>query len=722
MITTSAIVPQPSAFMNNQNGGAINNALKPNGGAVGAFELPTTPTKSWAIPFEGVISPGLGYGTNETQYILGEGATGATGSGLQVAGNLNGQPAWYFQRNAGGASPGSNWWNAISLNTLNGGSTANSGSGYLGGYYSFTATNSTCAREPTAIWTVGGGVDVVDPGFLCGASPTFTSIIPGDGAQQATGAGSVTTTCVSNSPVSGEMTVTAHVAVAHGVLPSQTYALQGFTPTGYNAIYTALQGTTGTTLVGETTTGGGTCPAAVSGEGTALSGTGASFTLNLTPTSIGAFGITTKTGQHFCGVIGEYGDNSPFPGAQFASFVDDNGNALPGAPALVPWLNQGVATGIVGFVVAATQPALTVTAMTPTTITAASYSAGQVTFTTSTSTGLIKGSEFTVSGMMPSGYNQTYVAVAGTSGATIVGNPLSGPVGVPQALSNPGSFVSGGQLVSVIMPGMQIPGLSLGNVVLPFGQGGGTGAGGIGTYTLSANQTTSTLTARIDNGTIGNAGNTLTVSAVAGGSQSLVIGSTITVPGGTNVTITAFLTGAGGAGSYTVNGTAQNIASESMTNQGTIGSSGSPVTMFAAPAFYQTVNAVGTVTARSQTTVSDFITVLGSNNANLVANNVGWSGAMANVGMLWGVFPQTTGGAPSTTALASLCKKQTTIQSFAAANSLTVHSLYELNDLGIFGDSGLADMSGSIAGTALTITSSPLPSTLPPNTIISGVV
>ena len=58
---------------------------------------------------------------------------------------------------------------------------------------------------------------------------------------------------------------------------------------------------------------------------------------------LGGTGITGKLSQHFCGIIGEYGADSSFPGAQFASFVDDNGNPIPGAPALVPWLNQGTA-------------------------------------------------------------------------------------------------------------------------------------------------------------------------------------------------------------------------------------------------------------------------------------------------------------------------------------------------------------------------------------------
>ena len=83
-------------------------------------------------------------------------------------------------------------------------------------------------------------------------------------------------------------------------------------------------------------------------------------------------------------------------------------------------------------------PALVVTAMNSYAIDATNpptfnASTGYVTFTTTVSPGFIAGSEFTVTGVSPSGYNHTYVAVAGTTGTTLVGNPLSGPVGVPQA-------------------------------------------------------------------------------------------------------------------------------------------------------------------------------------------------------------------------------------------------------------------------------------------------
>src|SRR6202044_558660 len=137
-------------------------------------------------------------------------------------------------------------------------------------------------------------------------------------------------------PVAGEMTVTANVAVAHGIPPGQTgLTLAGFTPSGFNAAnYVALAGTAGTTLVLETTTGGGTCPASTAAvEGTALVGTGATisipaFSTSPLVTNYGT-GITVKGNDKFCAVVGEYGADSATPGVSFMHVVDPNGNAFP---------------------------------------------------------------------------------------------------------------------------------------------------------------------------------------------------------------------------------------------------------------------------------------------------------------------------------------------------------------------------------------------------------
>ena len=78
---------------------------------------------------------------------------------------------------------------------------------------------------------------------------------------QATGSGSATT-CVANSPISGQHTVTSQVASPVSMPVGEAFTMQGFGTgfTGYNTSYTALAGTTGTTMVGETAVGGGACP------------------------------------------------------------------------------------------------------------------------------------------------------------------------------------------------------------------------------------------------------------------------------------------------------------------------------------------------------------------------------------------------------------------------------------------------------------------------------
>ena len=186
--------------------------------------------------------------------------------------------------------------------------------------------------------------------------------------------------------------------------------------------------------------------------------------------------------------------------------VDDKGNALPGSPVVVPFLNQGISS-FIGYLTTGAQPQLTVTGLNSTSISAASFNAttGYATFTTSTNPGYVPGSEFTVSGLTstgPGSFNLTYVAVTGTSGATIVANPLSGPAGVPaaSALTGSSAWSSGGSMASVVMPGMQILGASNGTLVLPYGTASSTGTGGIGTYAVTGSQP----------------GYTFTVSAVSG--------------------------------------------------------------------------------------------------------------------------------------------------------------------------------------------------------------
>jgi len=59
-LITPSIVPQISSYFNaNSSNGATNNALKPNNGTAGAFELPPVANNSHVIYIEGSIDASL---------------------------------------------------------------------------------------------------------------------------------------------------------------------------------------------------------------------------------------------------------------------------------------------------------------------------------------------------------------------------------------------------------------------------------------------------------------------------------------------------------------------------------------------------------------------------------------------------------------------------------------------------------------------------------------
>jgi len=661
-IVTPTILPLAGSYLNQNapNGSATNVALRPNGGldtgAVESLGFPSPTTNSHVIYVEGTVDTALGAGVSagNGESLL---SNNSGVSALVVTTNGPGLPAFFTQRVA--TQP---WWTAASSNLISPGTAATAGTGYATGYYPFTATGGNCAREPAGVWTGGSVfVNITDPGFNCGTTPTVAALaIPADGAQQTTGA-SFASTCTANSPVTGQVKITASVAVAHGILPGQTFLLGTF-PAPFATTYTALPGTSGTTLIGTAPINGGSCtmPVNFTGEGTALGGTGATLTLTAVsttaPYAVGATGVTTQNGQRFCGIVGEYGSEvgSNFPGAQFASFVDTNGNPLPNAPALVPNLNQGTAnfTGTVtnGSAV------LTVSAMPTTTITGASYVAAsgsvlaKASFTVSAAPRFMPGSEFTVSGMTPSGYNGTYVADGATTQAstTIVGIPMTGPLGTPAVLASLGAGTGFGSFVSVLMPGMVVQGTTPSAQIGPFATGQ---RGGVGSYTLTASQT--------------------------------------------------------GAGTVSVS--------------------------FAFPAHYYTASGT-TISLKSQTTLGDFWSTIGSSALTQTHVSGSWGGSIANLAMLWGGggFPGATAasdptetlGAPSISALASLCKKTTDIQSFAAANGLTVHSLNHMNPSEGWADSslwtGTGDISGASGSTATFNADSTLYGSAPTTGTIAG--
>ncbi len=703
VLTPPTLVPQFSAAPDSGGGFSVN-----GGGAAGAFYTTPSGVNSWYIAADATVDAAISAGATTQEFLVGS---------FYLSGGFLGPSQFQVQNAFDGTSW--DWWQGLaaihpSLTPL---SISAAGSGYNSGLYTWTATGGNCGREPSGLWTppntaqTSGAVTFTDPGFGCSTAPTVSlAAVPGAGVKQALTTGA--TSCVSNSPVSGEMTVTTSVAVAHGVAAMQTYTLSGFTGagnTGYNATYTALAGTTGTTLVGETTTGGGTCPANSpdTSGGFALSGTGAAISIPAFSSSapLGAnagTGITAKGNDHFCMIYGEYGPDSPTPGVHFVHMIDRNGNPFPGAPSVAnsggkPILNQGT-VAFTGYIVTGGQPALTVTAMNSLSITNAVWSSannGTVVFTTSAAHWLTPGSEFIVSGMTPGGFNGTYVANglgSGTTGSTITA--VSFPVA---NLANPGAFSAGGSLVGVIQPGMYMPGIGAQAVISPYGTGGASGTGGVGTYNMNGVPATQSITASIS-------ATTMNVTAVAAGfSGWMVAGTTLSTTGGVTAgtVIQAQTSGSGGgAGNYTVNNS-QTVTSQTLTTTGAIWSSSTPGTIYAGNPYYYSVQPFvgggvagggGFGGARGQTTLGDLSSYIAS----------GWGGQIANIGMHWGAFPQAnsttdpteTAGAPSTSALASLCQKTTDVRAFDIANSITTRSLYRLNDPGEWGDSSYATITG----------------------------
>jgi hypothetical protein len=707
LLAPPTVTPQPSAMFSQANAfGSINMALVP---PTAATAFPATTTDSWALYHELSLSPGA-----PSSFLFGSGNSATFG--VIVSGTSS--PLLLIRR-----SDGAQWW----LPTVAGGSGASlTGSGYNGGAYVWTAadgcqpSNGAGAREPQGIIIQGANTDqnvTVDPGFLCsenssGLAPQvpFASI-PGVGSSQAVTVNS----CSSNTPIAGEYQITATVGVAHGLSPGGSFTLTG--TANFNNNFAAALGTEGTTLVGVIQASSGTCPATPD-SGTLSGGTANTVTLPLpTPASMyitnSGTGIQFKEGQRVCGLIGEFGADSNFPGAQFAKYTDITGADVPGSPAVSPWLNQG-ATNFTGFTTAGTQstgnPALTVTAMNSTPITGATFSGGQVSFTTGASNGFIIGSEFVVSGMTPSGYNGAYVAVAGTNettGQTLVGQPLTAAVGLPKTITNPGSFSNVGtpSLVGVIMPGMAVVG-SVG-FVLPYGVFASTGTGGVGTYGLVSNPASFTFT-----GSLPASSSTLTLNSAP--NPPIAVGHTITSGSYTGV-VTAMLTGAGLANStYTVspaNGTTA-LTSATFTDAGTIGSSSSPVNIYAAETQYYTAAPSPTAPGGGTTTVASqgpFVSSIGA--AQTIGGALtgghtfgGWSGGIANIGMFEGAPFPSSGGIPSASAMTNLCTKTTDFQSFAATNGGAWKSLYKLNDPGIWADHSVAEITGSVAAGTATLT------------------
>lgn len=748
-ITTPTIVPQPSTFFTQSNNSAGNVGLKT---ASGAFSLPSSdPQSSFSIYGEVLVNPAFNGGLN---WILGN---GSLNNGLFVSASA--APILGFQASTTTFGGGPWWLPTGASNGITANLTTSKATNGFPGYYPWQAatsgTGAACpsangvgARPPQGFFNQStGGGGTADPGLLCGATSAGTGAAAAAGSINGLGIAQAATItgCASNSPATGEFQITLTTSIAHGIEPGSSFALNSASANaGFNTNYTATAagGSTGAwTLTGFSATTG-TCPV-TSGFGTATLGAGTAGAVSYGVPPINPFiqnqttGIQLSPNQRSCLLVGENGDDTNFPGSQFAYATKYDGTALPGAstPVLSPWLNMG-AVNFNGYISSGLQttgptPALTVTSMASYAISAATTTgnSGQlwdVQFTIGSGNPFIVGSEFTVAGVTPSAFNGTYVAVAGsaltnnwTPGTTLYGKLLSGPVGVPTTFPGSSDLTIAGTAVGVIMPGMEIIGANF-SAIAPYGVYGSTGLGGVGTYGMTATQSaTAVTTSATTSGVMTTATPGLTRLLTIG---DLVSCTTCMAGGAYTGTVVAIaptvfasttLTGSGAAGTYGISPSPTSAIASGLT-LGPMGNAGTttPVNMYAANGFYYNlVNTSGgalpggAVTVRTSVSTADLISVIGSDTSTSTgATSSGWGGAIGNVGMYQGVFPNTN-GSPSTSAFNSLCQKTTDFQSFATTNSGAWKSLHRLNDPGLWADSSVAQFNGTISGASLTVNS-----------------
>ena len=358
ILTPPTIVPFSSSNFNpNQAIGTTNNGLKPNGGTNGALELPIGPstgaTGSFGLYFEAQVDPALAYSNGASQ-------TPFTGLTL-LTNTSSGQPAFIYQRLVAGAT-GTQWWETPHVGgtqNLN----AAAGSNYITGFYPFSATGGGCAREPTGVLQGGSApVEIVDPGFGCSTAPVFNA---------ATVPNARLATDGDPGHVRGERSLWPNAC--HHEFSGVAWPFAG-ADVLFDRFYDVWWNLDKYRIHRDFRHRHGSIFCCRDRDrhvpddfehGDAGRRNGRAFTFptlsSTNPFSLGGTGITTKNGQHICGIIGEYGDDSPFPGAQFLEMVDDKGVALPGSPALVQTPNMGTAN-FTGYTTVGSAT-LTVTAM-----------------------------------------------------------------------------------------------------------------------------------------------------------------------------------------------------------------------------------------------------------------------------------------------------------------------------------------------------------------------
>jgi hypothetical protein len=201
LFTPSSVPPQVSANFGPDNAlynGPVNNALRPNGGAAGAFYVPSVVTKSWFVYVEGVVNDDASYSSaSANEFALSNCAVTGCSSGnfryLKIQSPASAVPLSFMLS----VKNNSNYfWTGQSVVSAALGGTL---TGYTNGIYQWTATGGGCSVAPSGVLTVGTStsgqiskVYVTNPGQNCTSAPTLTggtaitsTSVPGIGAASA---------------------------------------------------------------------------------------------------------------------------------------------------------------------------------------------------------------------------------------------------------------------------------------------------------------------------------------------------------------------------------------------------------------------------------------------------------------------------------------------------------------------------------------------------------
>ena len=243
--------------------------------------------------------------------------------------------------------------------------------------------------------------------------------------------GTITVTALAWASTGGGQ-VTATTASAHGVSVGDTFKLVNNTPTGYNQIYTAIAGTTGSTLVGALTTN----PGAATGFGYAITGSGSPEPVGLNVTfnnylqhATGDFFGFNIAKNDFSGASSSLGADSVLGELDHRASGPDDGCLADGTTFNPAAIGQGANRR--GLDMVMTWSGIPIQSM--------AWAGGFVTITTAIIQPIQIGQTFIVNGALPTAYNGNFVAVSGTNATTVVfalaTNPgavtTNGSVGLP---------------------------------------------------------------------------------------------------------------------------------------------------------------------------------------------------------------------------------------------------------------------------------------------------